>query len=187
MEVNVQLTDGFVLLRPYVSEDTPRLHEAAMESQPQIQAWMGWCPPDYAIETSRAWVADRPEKWAQGAAYEFAITDPRDGTYLGGCGLNGINTGARFCNLGYWVRTSRTKKGVATAATRLLARFAFAELKLQRLEIVVATANLASQRVATKAGATREGVLRNRYPTTQGPAQDAVMFSLIPEDLAIKS
>src|SRR3990172_4536404 len=106
-----------------------------------------------------------------------------DGSYLGGCGLNGIGE-YKFANLGYWVRTSRTKQGVATAATLLLARFGFDELKLNRIEIVVATGNYASQRVAEKAGATREGVLRNRLILKGKPVVDAVMFSLIPKDLS---
>ena len=63
------------------------------------------------------------------------------------------------------------------------ARFGFETLELRRVEIVVAAANVASARVAAKAGATREGVLRNRI-TIRGTSHDALMFSLIPSDLA---
>lgn len=181
-DTNIRLTDGFVLLRPYVPEDTPRLYEAAIESQPQIYVWMEWCPPDYSIQMARAWVEARAQKWAEGSAYEFAITDARDGTYLGGCGLNRFDS-TGFCNLGYWVRTSRTRQGVASSAARLVARFGFTELKLQRIEIVVAVGNIASQRAAVKTGATREGVLRNRVLKVGGGHNDAVMFSLIPQDM----
>jgi RimJ/RimL family protein N-acetyltransferase len=45
----------------------------------------------------------------------------------------------------------------------------------------MATANAASQRVAEKLGATREGVLRNRI-LIHDQVHDAVMFSLIPSD-----
>lgn len=85
-------------------------------------------------------------------------------------------------NLGYWVRTSRTRSGVASAATRLIARFGFLSLGLQRLEIVVAVGNQASERVAEKAGATREGVLRKRL-LIHGQPHDAVLYSLVAEDL----
>ena len=70
---------------------------------------------------------------------------------------------------------------MATAAARCLAAFGFRQLGLLRIEIVVATANTASQRVAEKLGATCEGVLRNRI-LVRDRVHDAVMFSLIPSD-----
>jgi RimJ/RimL family protein N-acetyltransferase len=71
---------------------------------------------------------------------------------------------------------------VATRAARLAARFGFEELKLIRIEIVAAAGNLASQRVAEKVGAVREGVMRNGL-FIHGAAHDAVLTSLVPEDL----
>ena len=98
------------------------------------------------------------------------------------CGLNRIDHENRRANLGYWIRTSRTGSGIATAVTRLLARWAFQELKLNRIEIVVATGNQSSQRVAEKAGARREGTLRNRIKVRED-LHDAIMYSLVPGDL----
>ena len=94
-----------------------------------------------------------------------------------------INKADSFANLGYWVRTSKTRQGIATIATRLVARFGFDELKLNRIEIVVATDNIASLRVATKVGAMREGLMRRRT-VVRDRTYDAVMFSLISEDIA---
>ena len=68
----------------------------------------------------------------------------------------------------------------------LVARFGFDELKLRRIEIVAAINNKASQRVAEKAGATREGILRNRL-VVRDKVYDTVMFSLIPGDLTSNS
>lgn len=60
--------------------------------------------------------------------------------------------------------------------------FALMAYNLQ-FEIVVATGKEASERVAEKVGAVREGVLRNRY-MVQGKVHDAVTFSLIPQDFS---
>jgi RimJ/RimL family protein N-acetyltransferase len=83
--------------------------------------------------------------------------------------------------LGYWVRSSQTRRDVATTATLLVARFGLEELKLNRVEIFVAAGNVASLRVAEKVGATREGLLRSSL-VIHGKVHDAVMFSLIPGD-----
>ena len=125
-------------------------------------------------------------RWKKWSEYEFAITDSRDGFFLGGCGLNHINRAHQIANLGYWARSSQTKQDVATAAVLLVAQFGFDELKLRRIEIVAAINNKASQRVAEKAGATREGILRNRL-VVRDKVYDAVMFSLIPGDLTSNS
>ncbi|GAI29263.1 unnamed protein product, partial [marine sediment metagenome] len=79
-----------------------------------------------------------------------------------------------------------TKRDVASAAVRLLAQFGFKKLKLNRIEVKAAVGNKASQRVAEKIGAKREGILRNRM-VVHDRVYDMVMFSLIPEDLNLNS
>ncbi len=170
------------MLRPYRVSDIDRLYDAVRESIAEVSVWMPWCYADYSIEESREWIESRAEVWEKGTEYDFAITDSRDGLFLGGCGLNHINRADRVANLGYWVRSSRTRQGVATTATLLVARFGFSAFELNRIEIVVATGNKASQHVANKVGATREGVLRNRL-VVHNKVYDAVIFSLIPQDI----
>lgn len=182
---DLQLTSGLILLRPYRPSDANHLYEAVRESIAECSVWMPWCHADYSIEEAKSWLKLRPEAWENALEYEFAITDSRDASYLGACGLNHISRENRSANLGYWVRTSRIRQGIATTATLLLARFGFNELKLNRIEILAATGNEASQRVAEKIGAIREGVLRNRL-VVRDKMYDMVMFSLIASDLNTK-
>lgn len=163
-------------IRLYQQSDAEHLHAAARESVAEVSPWMGWCVPHYSLDEAREWVAAQGELAKQGLAYEFAIWS--GGRYLGGCGINQISKTNRFANLGYWVRASEMGRGVAPAAVRLVAEYAFRETDLIRLEIVCAIGNVRSQRVAEKVGAVREGVLRKRLVLPSGPA-DAVMFSLV--------
>lgn len=180
----VQAGDGArVVLRRYRAEDEEALFEAVRESVRELSEWMFWCHAGYSKEESRAWLEKRDAEWEQGASFDFAMVDGASGRLLGGCGLNAVNRICRMANLGYWVRTTSAGRGVATAAARALATFGFEELGLTRIEIVVATGNAGSQRVAEKAGAAREGVLRNRL-SVGNRLQDAVMFSLVPGDRA---
>jgi ribosomal-protein-serine acetyltransferase len=86
-----------------------------------------------------------------------------------------------LANLGYWVRSSATRRGIATRAARLVGEFAVKQVGLLRAEIVVAVGNKPSLRVAEKCGAKREGVLRNRLIVRE-QVLDAVMHSLTPQD-----
>jgi RimJ/RimL family protein N-acetyltransferase len=173
MDMQTQRTGGPVSIRPFRVNDIDPLFEAARESIAEITPWLAWCHPGYSREESAAWVTGRAEAWANGDEYSFAIVDAADGRFLGGCGLNQIHPVHRLANLGYWVRTSAAGRGVATAATLLVARFAFVERGLIRVETIVDVDNAASLRVAGKVKATRARI------------NDAVMFSLIPEDLGL--
>ncbi|MBV8087461.1 MAG: GNAT family N-acetyltransferase [Chloroflexi bacterium] len=111
-----------------------------------------------SVEAAAAHVADSVRGWDAGDFYDFAIT-AADSVLpvLGRVGLDDLRWDTAAANVGYWVRTSRTRQGIATRAVRLLAEFAFEQLDLQRLELIIATDNLASRRVAEEAGAVIEG------------------------------
>lgn len=183
MKEDIQLTDGSVLLRPCRLSDLAALYETVRESRTELSAWMGgWWLSDYSFEDCRTWLEAQAGKWGHEDSYILVIIDPRETYLLGGCSLRITDKSFKIADLAYWVRTSRTKQGIATAATRLLTRFGFSELKLNRIEIVTGVDNKASQRIAEKLGATREGVLRNRL-VVNGKTSDAVMFSLILQDI----
>jgi ribosomal-protein-serine acetyltransferase len=178
----VELTNGQILLRPYHSEDIKATYQAIRESLTELSPWLPFAHPDYSIKETRDWVKQNPKDWKKGTAYNFDIFDAQNGTTLGGCGLNEIDRENCRANLGYWVRTGRTGQGVAPIAVRLLANWGFEALKLKRIEILVATGNRRSLRVAEKAGARYEGILRNRIIIHE-KAHDAAMHSLVPGDI----
>jgi RimJ/RimL family protein N-acetyltransferase len=94
-----------------------------------------------------------------------------------------IDAGQARAAVGYWLAPHARGRGIATRAVRLLARWALDDLGLARLQITCGPDNLASQRVAERAGFTREGVLRSHYPF-KGSRRDTVVFSLLPGDPA---
>jgi ribosomal-protein-serine acetyltransferase len=166
-----------IRIRPYRLDDARAIWEAARESLTALQPWMPWCHPNYSIDETRAWLAVQIPAFQQRTTFEFAITSDDD-TYLGGCGLNQIDALNQRANLGYWVRSSATGKGVATAATALTREWGFANTDLERIEVLIAVGNRASRRVAEKAGAVYEGMLRRRL-LVHGTRHDAAMFAFI--------
>jgi len=166
-----------ISLRPYAVADALDVCQAVHESLNELMPWMPWCHPNYSLLDSRTWLEGQVKAFQAGTAFEFAIVSSA-GRYLGGCGVNDIGQANRRGNIGYWVRTSEARRGVATAAVRLAYQWAMENTNLLRLEILIAVGNVASQRVAEKAGAVREGTLRKRLLLHDEP-HDAVMFSLI--------
>jgi len=182
LPAEIVLKGARLTLRSYRVEDAAMQAEVIRASFAALEPWMPWARADHSTEMAAAWLSSNHEARAKGTAYEFAIVDNRSGTFLGGAGLNHLDALNKVANLGYWVRSDRAKHGIATEAARLLVTWGFRELKLNRIEVMAATENLASQRVAVKLGATREGVLRRKLEL-HGRAHDAVLFSLIPSDI----
>lgn len=166
-----------IRIRPYRLDDAPAIFEAVRESMSELQPWMPWCHPGYRIEETRSWLAAQVQAFQQRTAFEFAITDDA-GRYLGGCGLNQIEALNQRANLGYWVRSSQARRGIATAATVMTRDWGFANTDLVRIEILVAVGNVASRRVAEKSGAVYEGTLRSRL-VVHGTRHDAALYAFI--------
>ncbi len=138
------------------------IFEAADESRWEIAPWGAWLHPGYCLKDAESWTAHAVEAWDAGREYEFIIFDRDDRMIAGACGLNQIKQKDCFCNLGYWVRTSKSRRGAATQASLLAKDCGLKVLGLNRVEIVVAVGNEASRRVAEKTGAIYEGILQRR-------------------------
>jgi len=164
-------------LRYPVPDDAEPLAAAVRESLEDLEPWMEWASDAYDVAVARRWIGDQARNREARGAFEFLITGS-DGAVLGCCGINRISPSPiRLANLGYWVRSSASGRGIAPEATRRVAAWGFGNTDLVRVEVVVAVGNHRSRRVAEKAGARFEGTLRARL-WTRGP-QDALMYSLV--------
>jgi ribosomal-protein-serine acetyltransferase len=185
MKFLFNLSDGDLILRPPELIDLEETVQAVFESISDIKPWMEWAHDGYTEHEALEYILYSQQGWEQDTFYNFTIYSLQENTFLGSCNLNHIDRSFRLCNLAYWVRSSRRGQGIAARAARLAARFAFEQLELLRVELVVAEGNQASLRVAQKTGAKREGVLRNRL-VIRDVVQDAVMHSLIPQDFHLQ-
>ena len=165
-------------LRPVSEVDADAIYHAAVESMEHVGKWMSWLTPSYTVSDSCEWARGAAADWEKDLRYEFVIVDAEDGTVCGCCGLNSINRIDLVCNLGYWVRASVLRRGMATTAARLLIKFGLHTLGLKRLEIVVAEGNTASRGVAEKVGAIHEGLQRMRLRVGD-TSHDAHMYACL--------
>jgi len=168
-----------LVFRAFDDRDAATFAAAVRESVESVGPWMPWCHPAFSEQDALNWFQTCRSGLASGAAYEFGIFSESTGGFLGGAGLNSINLQHLFCNLGYWVRQSQQRRGVALRSVQALALYAFNTLGLRRVEIVVAGGNTPSEGVARKSGAQFECVARNRLHI-RGVSVPASVFSLVP-------
>jgi ribosomal-protein-alanine N-acetyltransferase len=115
----------------------------------------------------------------RGRMLDLVIGDRDTGAYLGEVLLMSREWDAG--ELAYVVAPSARGRGLATDARNLVCNWAFRELGLLRLQLRVDPENLASHRVAVKAGFEREGLLRSSH-VVRGRRADVVIYSRLPGD-----
>ena len=171
--------DG-IRLRELGAADVPAMTAACQD--PLIQRFT-FVPVPYDDRHARGFVAGLPAARATGDSLALAISPVGGDELLGTVGLQRFRWEHRTCEIGYWVVPAARGRGAATAAVRLLSRWALSELGLARVQLDTDVDNVASQRVAERAGFVREGVLRSLIEV-KGRRWTEVIHSLIAEDLA---
>jgi RimJ/RimL family protein N-acetyltransferase len=102
----------------------------------------------------------------------------RLGAFIGWCSLNRWNPDHRSASLGYCFDEAAWGHGYATEAARVLLRWAFGTLDLNRIQAQTDTRNVASARVLEKLGFVREGTLREDC-IVNGEVSDSWVYGLI--------
>ncbi len=171
-------TDRFVLRR-FNRRDVDSLAEAVRASLPELSRWLPWAHPGYRREDAASFVRESNQAWREGRAYDFTIRDPRDpGRHLGNASIWHTSRIARSGEIGYWVRSDETSRGIATEVTAALIDVAFDTMGLHKVVLRIAVGNRASERIAEKLGFHRDGVLREEL-LIGGRWVDHTLYSLL--------
>jgi RimJ/RimL family protein N-acetyltransferase len=164
------LTDDIVSLRPLAVTDIATVEAALLD--PKICRWF-----DNRGVTAREVVERAVTRWQAEEAAEFAVLDA--GECVGSLWLT-LGADGR-ATVGYWLLQAGRGKGLVAQALVLVSRWAFGELGVKRIGLLADPRNVASVRVAERAGFRREGVLRS-WVEVNGERVDHVSFSLLPTD-----
>jgi RimJ/RimL family protein N-acetyltransferase len=176
------LTDGVVTLRQWGLEDVRTLVDS-IDGDEEMTRWMDAIPQPYLDAEAHSWIEQASSYWHSGTSAPFAVLDADTGAVIGGVGFGWVGDEG-VGEVGYWSRVEARGRGLITRSVRLVSRWAFAELKCERVQLRADANNFASQRVAEKAGFTREGVLRSVHFNPRDQRRvDFVMFSLLPGEL----
>ena len=174
-----------VTLRPLTVSDFGQWQEVRTRSRHWLTQWEPRRPPgtpdvidSRAGFSARCRARDRERQL--GAGFGFGIfVGPR---FCGEINVNGVQRGP-FQNayVGYWVDVSCAGQGLAPEAVVVVARHAFEELGLHRLQIAIIPRNTASRRVVEKLAIRDEGVAV-RYLEINGVWEDHIRFAITLEE-----
>ena len=149
---------GWLTLRPFTQADIPWVYEVLLD--PVLQRFMQ-IPSSYRLEDAASHVEQSYiAGWDDGSRAEFVAEEAATATRLGRVGLLLGERGA--AEVGYWVDPRARKRGVATTAVRAVCQWAVTTADIELIEWRCEADNIASRRVAEKAGFLVEAKLRKR-------------------------
>ena len=162
-----------IIVRPFENSDAGAFAEAVNTSLDTLKPWMVWAHENYTAEDARRWFSYTHLQRRQGVANEQGVF-AEDGRLLGGAGLR-YSTGPDIpAALGYWVRSSEQRKGIARQAVHLIVTAAFEQPDINVIEILAAENNIASRAVATSAGAELVAIRYGLIVLESGPTNTAI-------------
>lgn len=166
-------------MRPWGESDTP--DKLMAFADPLVDRFVWRRVEPYSEADAWAFLEETRVARRGGRDLHLALALPEDDAeVLGGISLNGVDRDQGRAGIGYWVASRWRRRGVATHAVSLLARWAFEELQLERLQITCGPDNVTSQRVAERCGFAREGLLRSHL-VHKGRRRDTLVFGLLPD------
>ena len=165
-------------VREYGPEDAGLVEEVLGVGAPEA------LPPGTPSEPRdiAGWLADgvhAPRR--SGTGVHLMMLDRSGGRIVGSISLFHADWEVRSAEIGYGVRGDERNKGYATEALVALSRWALSAGGIQRAWLTANTDNLASVRVAEKAGFSREGTLR-RAGLEEDGLHDQALFSLLDDE-----
>jgi RimJ/RimL family protein N-acetyltransferase len=169
------IVNGETALRPWRESDAAALVELCNDAE--IARWTR-IPHPYRDTDARLYLLHRHDLVLAGATAPLAVVDAADGRLLGNVAVTLINWERLRGEVGYWLGARARGHGHATRAVQAISDWAFASLGLGRLTLLAATGNAPSQRVAERAGFSREAVLRS-YCERSGVRSDMVAYGLL--------
>ncbi|CAM5249722.1 GNAT family N-acetyltransferase OS=Streptomyces tendae OX=1932 GN=GUR47_07395 PE=4 SV=1 [Streptomyces tendae] len=177
----VTLTTDRLVLRTVGPQDTDAVYAACQD--PDVQRWTT-IPSPYLPEHARGFTEQVvPDGWANDSMFTFGLFLP-SGDLAGMLGVTMIALGVG--EIGFWGTKEHRGRGHVTEAAVAVARWAFTERAVDRLEWRAEVGNTASRAVAQRAGFTMEGTLRSAI-NNRGVRRDGWIGSLLPSDLSLPS
>jgi [ribosomal protein S5]-alanine N-acetyltransferase len=174
--------DGVLLRAPQMGDyaEWAALREASRDF---LTPWEPTWPADDLTRSSfRRRIKRYFEDQRSDLAYPFFIFRKGDNALVGGLTLANVRRGcAQAGSLGYWMGASFARQGHMTAAVRAVLPFAFATLRLHRIEAACIPANVASIHLLEKTGFQREGFAR-QYLCIDGVWQDHLLYARLKDD-----
>lgn len=146
------LTDGVVVLRRWRPDDAAASVACVTGSLAALEPWMPWASRHYSLDSARQFLASAHAAWLAGEEFHYAFTMGHGRPPQGSFSLLRPRSGKPdTLEVGYWLATELTGRGLASRATALVTRAAF-EIGAEAVQIGHREGNVRSAAIPRRLG-----------------------------------
>jgi len=168
-----------LLIRVARPGDGAVFNEAVLDSLAQLSPWLSWVTPPPTAEESEINCRKAFARFLMNEDLMVFFFLKGGGALVGGSGLHKANWTLRQFEVGYWCRSRFGGTGLMTEGVRCLADHALQVLKATRVFLTTDEQNVASWRLAERAGFELEGTLRNERLNLAGALRNTRVYSRV--------
>jgi ribosomal-protein-serine acetyltransferase len=150
--------DSGLYLRWLTLGDAPVVFAAVDACRDHLGRWLPWVESASDISETIQFIEETTEQRKQGLCLVYGIWSEEE--FCGTVGMHHVDEKNRNLQIGYWLKEGAQGKGLAFQSCATLLGVAFELMRMERVEIRVATGNGRSEAVAKRLGFREEGVLR---------------------------
>lgn len=149
-DVPVVIEVDDLIVRRYSISDAASLVDAVTVSLPELMEWMPWAKYEpQTVAQREVLISTWLQEWHDGSNFTMGIF--RNGVCVGGTGLH-LRGDVGELEIGYWVKSSQTKQGIASRVSKALVDVALGMNEVNSVTISHDIANTASQRIPERLG-----------------------------------
>ncbi len=145
-----------------------------------LRPWMRWIDSVESVKDSMANIEANIEDWELKTDLHLGVF--RDELLVGMVSLHNINYLMHTAAIGYWLDEDNVGRGIITDAVKMMIRYAFDDLAINRIEIRAAVGNVKSRAIPERLGFRQEGILR-QAECVNGIFMDMAVYGLLKQDL----
>ncbi len=170
-------------LKPVDERHAEELTALVRRDLAHLKPWMPWATERYSVEDAREFIRRQIRQYAEDMGFATLIFFR--GRVAGSIGYNQIDWSNRKADIGYWLGSEFTGRGLMTKCCRALVEHAFRELRLNRVEIFCAVENQRSRRIPERLGFKEEGTHR-QAEWVHDHFKDLVSYSMLAREWRLR-
>jgi len=141
--------DDQLTLRQLRLDESAQLYKLIDDDRDYLKKWLPWVDSTQSPEDSEKFISETLEKRNNGTEFGYAIVV--DGELVGHISLMHVKDDIDP-EIGYWIASKMSGRGITTKAGQALTNFGFNNLGLRKIVIKADPNNIGSNRIAEKLG-----------------------------------
>lgn len=163
-------------LRLRKEEDAEVCFALVEKNREILRKWLPWVDGTKTSDDTKKYLLECREKFAKKENADFGIWYEEQ--WIGSMGFNDIDLVNNKAEIGYWLDSDFTGKGIMTECVKAIINYGFKELRLHRIQIRCAERNEKSKAIPERLGFTLEGTLRESHKEN-GEYSNDLTFGLL--------